>query len=69
MPNMDGIEALKQIRIHLEKSNREPIPEILITGYADGDKYESALDLEVTDYLLKPFDNEELLRVVKKALG
>jgi CheY-like chemotaxis protein len=69
MPEMDGIEIIKQIRSCLEKSNKKPVPEILITGYADSDKYEEALGLKVTEYLYKPFDNAELLRVVKKTIG
>lgn len=69
MPEMDGIETIKQIRVYLEKSNRKLIPEVLITGYADVDKYDIAMDLEVTDYLYKPFDNNDFLRIVKKTIG
>ena len=45
------------------------MPEVLITGYVDADKYEKAMDLEVADYLPKPFDNDEFLRVVQKIVG
>lgn len=69
MPEMDGIETIKQIRLYLEKSDKKPIPEVLITGYADVDKYETAMDLEVTDYLYKPFDNADFLRIIKKTIG
>jgi CheY-like chemotaxis protein len=69
MPEMDGIETIKQIRAYLEESNKKPIPEVLITGYADIDKYEMAKDLEVADYLYKPFDNKEFLQIVKKTIG
>jgi len=69
MPEMDGIETINQIRLCLEKLNKKNVPEILITGYADRDKYELAMDLEVTDYLSKPFDNAEFLRVIKKTIG
>jgi len=69
MPEMDGIETIKQIRSCLEKLNKKITPEILITGYADRDKYELAMDLEVTDYLSKPFDNAEFLRVIEKNIG
>jgi CheY-like chemotaxis protein len=69
MPEMDGIETIKQIRTCLEKANKKPIPEILITGYADMDKYESGIDLGIMDYLYKPFDNDEFLRVIKKNIG
>lgn len=69
MPELDGIETIKYIRDYLKKSNRRLLPEILITGYANGDKYEKALDLEVVDYLPKPFDNKEFLQIIKKTIG
>lgn len=69
MPEMDGIETIKHIRSYLDKSNKKPIPEVIITGYADADKYEMGIELEVSDYLYKPFDNDEFLRVVKKNIG
>ena len=65
MPEMDGIETIRQIRTYLEKSNKKPVPEVLITGYADADKYERAKDLDIKDYLYKPFDNAEFLKIVK----
>jgi len=52
MPEMDGIETIKQIRAYLEKSNKKLIPEVLITGYADEDKYKQALELKVADYII-----------------
>ncbi|RKY30795.1 MAG: hypothetical protein DRP74_06260 [Candidatus Omnitrophota bacterium] len=69
MPGMDGIETIKRIRAYLEKSNKKQIPEVLITGYTDVEKYEAAMDLEVADYLYKPFDNIEFLRIVKKTIS
>lgn len=69
MPGMDGIETIRQISAYIENSNKRAIPEVLITGYADADKYESAMGLEVADYLYKPFDNNEFLRIVRKTIG
>jgi two-component system response regulator HydG/two-component system response regulator AtoC len=69
MPDMDGIETIKQIREYLEKANKKPIPEVLITGYADVDKYQAAMQLEVADYLYKPFDNNDFLKIIKKTIG
>lgn len=66
MPEMDGIETIKQIRTYLEKANKKTIPEVLITGYADIDKYEKGMDLEVIDCLYKPFENNEFLSIVRK---
>jgi len=43
MPGVDGIETVQNIRDFFKKNNKNPIPEILITGYADKEKYEKGL--------------------------
>ena len=68
MPQLDGIETIKRIRSILKEQGRKPIPEIIITGYADEDKYKSAVDLKVADYVYKPFDINDFMEVVKKNL-
>lgn len=69
MPQMDGVETVKEIRRILKEQGKEPIPEILITGYADEGKYKSAVDLKVADYIYKPFDRQEFIEVIKRNLG
>lgn len=69
MPGLDGVETIRQIRSYLEKSNQKPIPEILITGYADREKYETAMDLKVADYIYKPFDRDIFLGIVQRTIG
>jgi len=68
MPEMDGIETVKKIRAHFKSLEKKPIPEILITGYADIEKYEKARKLEVKDYIYKPFDTDDFLKTVKRNL-
>lgn len=65
MPQMDGVETIKNIRQSLQEQDKEPVPEIIITGYADEDRYNNAIDLKVADYLHKPFDNDVFLQVVQ----
>lgn len=69
MPDIDGIQAIKQIRNYLQEAEKDLIPEILITGYADLDKYEEAKKLNVKKYVNKPFDNTEFLQGVKDILN
>lgn len=69
MPDLDGIETIQEIRSYLKKSDKKLIPEILITGYADIEKYEKAMDLKVADYIYKPFDSGDFLRVVKEHIA
>jgi len=68
MPQMDGIEAIEGIRRYLKEQGKPPIPEVLITGYANEDSYKRALELKVTDYIYKPFDIKEFVDTIKKNL-
>ena len=69
MPEMDGIETIKTIRNYLKEQAKQSIPEILITGYADEEKYKAAVNLKVAGYLNKPFDTEEFLGIIGKTLN
>lgn len=70
MPGIDGIETIKQIRSELKNADRRQIPEIVITGYADKEQYETAMtELKVKDYIYKPFDRVDFLKTIKKTIG
>ena len=69
MPNISGVETVRQIREIRQKSNKPKIPEILMTGYADPEVNSEAEKLEVSDYLYKPFDLVAFLNSVKKNVG
>jgi DNA-binding NtrC family response regulator len=63
MPGMSGLQVLKAIR------NCQPeLPVILITGYAAIDNAVEAMKNGATDYLSKPFANDELISKVKNAI-
>jgi len=62
MPGMDGLDLLKRIR---EVDPKASI--ILITAYASVNTAVEGLKSGAYDYLVKPFDPEELSRVVEKA--
>ena len=68
MPRMSGLEAIKKIRELLIRRGCLPVPEILITGYADGDLNRQAEELQVADYLYKPFDLRDFLACIRKRL-
>jgi CheY-like chemotaxis protein len=67
MPVMDGVEATEKIReIEHNDVNRKPAIIVAFTAYAvDGDR-ERFLDAGMDDYIAKPFQPEELLRVIEK---
>ena len=68
MPGMDGIDTIKEIRKYLQAEGKPLIPEVVITGYADEDKYKEAVKLKVADYLYKPFNINDFLEVVRRNL-
>lgn len=66
MPKEDGISLMKSIK---EKDAKFNIPFIFITGYASEDAPIDAIKLGAKDYILKPFDLDELLKSVKEHLS
>ncbi len=64
MPGMDGMEVL------MELGERNPeLPIIMITGYADIYGAVTAMRQGACDYLAKPVDHIELVRVVRRAVS
>jgi len=63
MPRMDGITALKEIK------KISPETEVmLLTAYASLETARDAVRYGAFDYLIKPFDKDDLLKVVRKGL-
>lgn len=61
MPGMDGIEMSRRIR------NIAPEVKILfLSSYDDFEYAKQAIDLNISAYLMKPVNETELLRIVKK---
>ena len=65
MPQMDGIELLKAVR---EEQKWIAIPFIYLTAKGDKSDVLRGRVLGVDDYLVKPFDGEELLIAVESRL-
>jgi DNA-binding NtrC family response regulator len=63
LPDINGINVLKKI-----KQLNNSIIVIILTGYGDIKNAVQAMKLGAYDYLNKPFDNEEMILVIKKAL-
>ncbi|PJB44825.1 MAG: two-component system response regulator [Deltaproteobacteria bacterium CG_4_9_14_3_um_filter_44_9] len=63
MPNMDGMEALKQIR-----QINPTIPVLIMTAYGSINSAVQALKSGAEDYLTKPLDMDELIIKVNKVL-
>ncbi len=66
MPVMHGYDLMAEMRKHLEFMN---IPVIVLTSRA-GDKHrQKALEMGAQDYLVKPFEEQEMLGTLKKLLN
>ncbi len=63
MPGQSGLEVLRQV-----KAANSDTPVIMITAYASTESAVEALKLGAYDYIIKPFDVEEMKIVVHKAL-
>jgi two-component system response regulator FlrC len=64
MSGIDGHELLKRI-----KANHPGLPVALMTAYGDIERAISAVRNGAADYLVKPFESETLLDLVKSTLG
>lgn len=65
MPQGDGFELLAYIR---GRPIANDIPVIFVTGEATKDDIVRSADLGVTDYLVKPFEQSDLIQKVKQVL-
>ncbi|HLG18889.1 MAG TPA: sigma-54 dependent transcriptional regulator [Bdellovibrionota bacterium] len=63
MPGKDGLELLRVI-----KHDRPELPVILMTAYSTVESAVTAMKDGARDYIVKPFENRELLRLIRRAL-
>jgi len=66
LPDMTGIQLVEKI----QTSNANPKPKIVfITAVYEKDEVRSILNLDVDNYLLKPFQKNKLISIVKELIG
>ena len=63
MPGMDGVELLERI-----KAEDSDLPVIMMTAHGTVEKAVEAMQKGAYSYILKPFDNEQLVLYVRKAI-
>ena len=66
LPGMDGLQVSRKIKDNKKYRN---IPIIMLTAHTGVESYIKSLSNEVFAYLQKPFETEELVRIVRAALG
>ncbi|WP_086479973.1 response regulator [Oceanospirillum sanctuarii] len=67
MPEMSGIELLTWLRENEESRNKD-VPFIMVTSLGDKEYVVEAAQHGVTDYITKPFNNDQLVNKVTKQL-
>jgi len=66
MPQMNGLTLRKKIN---NKNGDELIPFIFLTAQDDDMMQEQAADLGIDDYLIKPVNKPQLMKVIQRILG
>ena len=63
MPRMDGITALREIKRHPD------IEVLIVTAYASVETAREAIQYGAFDYLIKPFDKNDVITVVERGIS
>jgi len=63
LPNMSGLDVLK-----LTKTSYPELPFIMLTAYGTSEKAIEAMKLGAFDYMEKPFELEEFIMIIERAL-
>lgn len=66
MPNLDGFGVLK---ILSQDENLKNIPLIFLTAKAEKEDFRKGMNLGAEDYLIKPFEDSDLLEVIETKLN
>jgi len=65
MPRMDGFEVMAHVR---NQPHLKHLPVIMVTSRSGEKHRERGSKLGVTDYLIKPYQEEEMIRSIRKVL-
>ena len=66
MPQMDGIETTRAIKLHYNGINKKPPPIIAVTAHAILGEHDKILGEGLDDYLSKPINEKLLTKTLKK---
>jgi two-component system, chemotaxis family, chemotaxis protein CheY len=66
MPVMDGLALIRELR---KLPTYKGVPIVFLTTETEGDKKTQAKEAGATGWITKPFQQDQLLAVVRKVLG
>lgn len=69
MPEMSGLELLSWLRATETEREESKTPFIMVTSRGDKSHVVKAVEAGVSDYIGKPFSNEQIMKKVLKALS
>jgi signal transduction histidine kinase/ActR/RegA family two-component response regulator len=69
MPVMDGFEAAREIRRRERQGGRGRVPIVALTANVLADEREQCLHAGMDDYLAKPFEPDDIQRVVERCMA
>jgi len=69
MPNMTGVELLREIRAGHYSHVRRDIPFIMVTSHGQEDVVRAAVNLDVSGYIRKPVSKDALVKAIHRAFG
>ncbi len=64
MPGRDGVEVLKEVKAIIPG-----LPIVMMSGYSLDEKRQQACSLGAVDCLKKPFEVDDIRRIVKETIG
>ena len=68
MPGMSGLDLLRELKGRAARDGND-VEVVMVTAYGTTESAVEAMKHGAADYVMKPFNNEELRLVVKRALG
>jgi len=69
MPNMTGLELLKQIRAGHHTHVRRDMPFIMLTSHGQEAVVRAAIGLDVNGYIVKPVSKDALVKTIHRTFG
>ena len=69
MPGIDGMELVRRVRSGAYCDHDAEVPIIMVTAHGTTANAVEAMKEGANDYVVKPFNNDELVLVIRKSIG
>ena len=69
MPGLSGMDLLRELKARGATAGRPDVTVVMVTAHGSAENAVEAMKNGATDYVMKPFNNDEIRLVVRRALG